>query len=98
MKIEVYQSGGFTGEQVKLKSLDTATIKAIDQEKLNRLISQSQFFNLNQQEVASRSMGSDMILYEIDIADDIENRSLKFVKSDATLALNELLEFILTIH
>ncbi len=98
MKIEVYQSGGFAGEQVKLKELDTDNMGASEQENIQKLITQAQFFKLNQQEVFNRSIGSDLLLYEITISDKTDSRSLQFVKSDKTTSLNDLMDYLLSLN
>lgn len=96
MIINVYQSGGFSGDQIKLKELDTTNLAPNEQDIISKLVNQANFFQLNQQEVAGRTMGSDLLEYEIDILDKSDTGSVKFVKASHTPELNQLLEFVLS--
>ncbi|MEO6358696.1 MAG: hypothetical protein ABIU77_24390 [Ferruginibacter sp.] len=95
MKIELYQSGGYVGDRIKIKELNDTNMSVENVSKLKQYIKEADFFKIDANQLSSDQVIASPLIYELTIADGKKSKTVKAVSPSTNTHLSALLTFIL---
>lgn len=97
MKIELYQSGGYVGDRIKIKELSDTDMSIENLGKLKQYIKAADFFKMDANQLLSDQVIASPLIYELTIADGKRSKTVKAVSPSTHTHLSALLTFILSL-
>jgi hypothetical protein len=97
MDIKIFQSGGYAGERIQLKTVSDSQLPADKRHSLQTLLNKAAAYYTSHTKKSNGEVGSDLLQYEIEVPGEKGTYVYKFVKSPNNQPMTELLDFLLSL-